>query len=75
MCVLLLLCVWIVLYKKKQLTCGFFKDAKMVLERRGDDYRVVPLSLSGLAPERRFTFYDQVRVFVLCVVWCVFVFL
>ena len=36
-------------------------DAKMVLERHGSGYRVTPLASCGLPPERRFTFYDQVR--------------
>jgi Ca2+-binding EF-hand superfamily protein len=45
-------------------------DNKLVLERRrdvgagaaeGERYRTVPLALSGLSPERRFTFYDQVH--------------
>jgi Ca2+-binding EF-hand superfamily protein len=45
-------------------------DNKLVLERRrdigagaaeADRYRTVPLALCGLAPERRFTFYDQVH--------------
>ena len=49
------------IFEKMETIC-LVSDAKMVLERHGSGYRVTPLALCGLPPEKRFTFYDQVII-------------